>query len=102
MVHRLRQGGVRCGLYTFYSKIGITQKGGITMSEFFSLIAGILEVDASMLTLNTKRSEISSWDSLAHIRMAAELEERLGAHIPIEVLGDIETLGGFYKYLGGS
>lgn len=69
------------------------------MSDFFCLIAGILEVDASKLTMDTKRSEIPSWDSLAHIRIVAELGEKLGAEIPIEDLGDIDTIGGFYEYL---
>jgi acyl carrier protein len=48
------------------------------------IIAGILEVGAEEMTASVAINEFESWDSMAQIRIIAELEGVFGCFIPIE------------------
>ena len=48
------------------------------------IIADILGIDAGELVLSTDITSIESWDSMAQVRIIAELEDYFTCSIPIE------------------
>lgn len=66
------------------------------MDEFLTFVAEILEVDVSAISSDTRYGEIPEWDSLMHLRLIGEIEERYDVEMPLEDVSDIQTLGDFY------
>lgn len=48
------------------------------------LIEELLKLPEGTITLDTMIEDIEEWDSLAHVMIIGELEERLGITIPLE------------------
>ena len=48
------------------------------------LIEELLKLPSGTITLDTMIEEIEEWDSLAHVMIIGELEEKLGITIPLE------------------
>lgn len=69
------------------------------MDKFLKFLAEIMEVNVENLSLQTEYQSIPQWDSLMHLRIVAEIEEKYGVEIPIDEVPDIKTLGDFYKYI---
>ncbi len=69
------------------------------MQDFISFIAEIMEVDASELSEDTSYGVFAKWDSLMHMRMVMEIEDKYDIEIPIEDIPNIKTLKDFYKYI---
>lgn len=72
------------------------------MDEFLAFVAQIMGVSAEVLSADTSYQSISQWDSLMHIRLVAEIEERYEVEIPIDEVASIRTLGDFYGYVSGA
>lgn len=60
--------------------------------KLFGIIADILEIDKMRLSKETKIEDIPEWDSLAHIRIIAEIEEEFNIQIPLNKVMDIATI----------
>lgn len=60
--------------------------------KIINIVAEILEVEPTSLSLATKQEDVEEWDSLAHIRMIAEIEEQLGISIAIDKVVEITTI----------
>tara|TARA_B100000900_G_C20546768_1_gene702916 strand:+ start:1012 stop:1248 length:237 start_codon:yes stop_codon:yes gene_type:complete len=43
-----------------------------------------LDIDASNLTLDSKYEEVENWDSLGHVRIVGEIEDKLDIEFDIE------------------
>lgn len=69
------------------------------MEEFLKFVAEIMEVNVKELSAETEYQSISQWDSLMHLRLVAEIEEKYEIEIPIEQVPDIKTLYNFYEYV---
>jgi len=69
------------------------------MNKFLEFVAEIFEVSAEELSGDTAYKSIPQWNSLMHLRLVAEIEERFGAEIPIDEVPDIKTLADFYVYI---
>lgn len=69
------------------------------MRDFIVFIAGVMEVDPSELNEDVAYGTIEQWDSLMHLRMVMEIEEKYGVEIPIDEIPTIKTLKDFYKYI---
>lgn len=52
--------------------------------KVIALIEDILNVPAGTITEDTRIEDVEEWDSLAHVTIIGELEERLGISIPLE------------------
>ena len=48
------------------------------------LIEELLKLHSGTITLDTMIEEIEEWDSLAHVMIIGDLEEKLGITIPLE------------------
>lgn len=69
------------------------------MRDFIIFIASVMEVDPSELNEDVAYGTIEQWDSLMHLRMVMEVEEKYGVEIPIDEISNIKTLKDFYKYI---
>ena len=64
--------------------------GRIGMKEkIIALIEAALEVPSGTITEDTMIAEVEEWDSLAHVMIIGELEEKLGLSIPLEEAVDL-------------
>ena len=52
--------------------------------KIIALIEAALEVPAGAITEDTMIADVEEWDSLAHVMIIGELEEKLGLSIPLE------------------
>ncbi|WP_276947940.1 acyl carrier protein [Acetatifactor muris] len=52
--------------------------------EIIALIEEALNVPAGTITEDTMIADVEEWDSLAHVMIIGELEERLGISVPLE------------------
>lgn len=69
------------------------------MKEFLYFIAEIFEIDVEKINLDTKYQSIPEWDSLMHLRLVSEIEEKYAVEIPIDEVPNISTLSDFYNYI---
>jgi len=58
-------------------------------SEVLKTITNVLKVE---IDENTMKVDVPSWDSLKHIQLIMELEEKFGVEIPIEKVPDIDSV----------
>lgn len=52
--------------------------------KVLSLIEEVLKVPSGTITMDTMIEDVEEWDSLAHVVIIGELEEKLGVLIPLE------------------
>lgn len=52
--------------------------------KIIELIEEALNVPAGTITETTEIADVEQWDSLAHVMIIGELEEKLGISIPLE------------------
>lgn len=64
----------------------------ISEEKIINLIAGILEVEISIINKELAVGDIPEWDSLAHMRIIAALESDLGVVLDIEQVLEIEDV----------
>ena len=58
-------------------------------SEVLKIIADVLKAE---IDENTMKIDVPSWDSLKHIQLIMELEEKSGVEIPIERVPEIDSV----------
>lgn len=69
------------------------------MEEFLIFIASILGIKRSELTEDTSYGSIEQWDSLMHIRLIAEIEDKYDADIPMDEVENIKKIKDFYNFI---
>lgn len=52
--------------------------------KIIALIEEILKVPHGTITEQTRIEDVEQWDSLAHVMIIGELDEKLGIEIPLE------------------
>ena len=67
--------------------------------EFLDFVASVLSVDRSGLSLATAFGAIPEWDSVMHLRLVMEIQEKYGVDIPIERVPEVKTLGDFLEFV---
>lgn len=60
--------------------------------EFLKFVAEIMGVDESELSMETKYREFEAWDSMMMMTLIMEMEAEYDIDIPIERIGDYQTL----------
>lgn len=70
-----------------------------TEKEFLSFVAGVLDVPAESISLDTAYESIPEWDSVMQLRLTLEIGTEYDIEIPVDEIAEIKTLGAFYKYL---
>ena len=69
-----------------------------TEKEFLSFVAGVLDVPAESISLDTAYESIPEWDSVMQLRLTLEIGTEYDVEIPVDEVAEIKTLGAFYKY----
>jgi acyl carrier protein len=69
----------------------------LTMEEFITFMAEILETDAAALTMETSQQDVETWDSLMQLRLMGEIEAKYGIMIPMDDVATLTTIGAFYN-----
>lgn len=67
--------------------------------QFLDFVAGIFEVTADALTMETAYESIPQWDSVMHLRLVMEVQSEFNVDIPLEEIPTLDTLGKVYSYL---
>ncbi|MCM1542311.1 MAG: acyl carrier protein [Blautia sp.] len=52
--------------------------------KILALIEETLKVPNGTITVDTMAEDVEEWDSLAHVMLIGELEEKLGISIPLD------------------
>lgn len=68
------------------------------MDDFILWIEEILKVKPGSLSLQTKREDIDSWDSLMQMRLIMEVEEKYGVEILFEEIEGIDSVEKLWSY----
>ena len=71
----------------------------VTEQAFLSFVAGVLDVPAESISLDTAYESIPEWDSVMQLRLTLEIGTEYDVEIPVDEIAEIKTLGAFYKYL---
>ncbi len=66
------------------------------MEQFLSFVAEIMEEDAVSMDTPYK---VGKWDSLMMLTLVMELEAEYGVSIPMEKLGNVNTLADLYEFV---
>ena len=67
--------------------------------EFLDFAASVLGTDRTALSPETAFGSIPEWDSVMHLRLVMEIEDRYGVDIPMEKVPEIRTLKDFLGLL---
>ena len=68
--------------------------------KIIALIAEVLQVPEGTVTENTVMSDLEQWDSLEHVMIIGELEEKLGISIPLDEAVELEGVADILKRAG--
>lgn len=69
--------------------------------KFLAFAAEILNTSTDRISMDTKYKEFEPWDSLMMINLIMETEAEYGVSIPIERVGEIQTLRDLYRFAKG-
>lgn len=60
--------------------------------KILALIEEVLKVPGGTITVDTKAEDVEEWDSLAHVMLIGELEDRIGISIPLDEAIEITSV----------
>ncbi len=67
--------------------------------QVIEIIEGVLNLDNGIINVDTKIEDVEQWDSLTHVIIVGELEEKLGVSIPIDVAIELESVKQIIEYV---
>lgn len=68
--------------------------------QIIDIIEAVLQVPDGTVNENTIADEIEEWDSLAHVLIIGELEEKLGIVIPLDEAIEINSVKEIFEKAG--
>ena len=72
--------------------------GGILLeNKLLKIFKEILLINED-ISIDISRDELQAWDSIAHIQLLSEIENKLNISVPIEDVDKIKKLSDFLKY----
>ena len=66
--------------------------------QIIEIIEGVLNVEKGIININTRIEDIEQWDSLTHVIIIGELQEKLGINIPLDVAIDLDSVKQIVEY----
>ena len=76
---------------------------GVTIDmeeKIIRLMEEIFQVPAGTVTADTRMEDLEQWDSLAHVMLIGELDNRLGIAIPLDEAVEISSVREIYDLAG--
>ena len=68
--------------------------------KIIALVEEYLKLPAGSITPDTQIADVDEWDSLAHVMIIGELEQRLGVTIPLDDAIEISSMGELLEKAG--
>lgn len=68
--------------------------------KIIELIEELLKLPAGTITPDTQIADVEEWDSLAHVMIIGELEQRLGVSIPLDDAIELASMGELLEKAG--
>ena len=68
----------------------------VEKDEFLEFVASVLGTGREGLSLETAFGSVPEWDSVMHLRLVMEIQDRFGVDIPLEKVPEMRTLEDFY------
>lgn len=62
------------------------------IDQILTLIEELLKLPEGTVTLDTEIADVEEWDSLAHVMIIGEMEEKLGINISLEDAVEITSV----------
>ena len=70
------------------------------IEEVLELITQILQVEQGFITIDTKIDDVEQWDSLAHVMIIGELEDKMGIKIALDDAIDLKSVSELLEKAG--
>lgn len=70
------------------------------IKQILTLIEELLKLPEGTITQDTEIADVEEWDSLAHVMIIGELEEKLGVSISLEDAIEITSVKGLLEKAG--
>lgn len=67
--------------------------------KLIEVVARVLEIDSSKVSLETTRQDCDNWDSLAHLMLISEVEDEFMIKIPFKKINEINSVADFHTIL---
>jgi len=61
---------------------------------------GAFDIDPQSVTMETKAEDVSGWDSVGHLSLAATLEEVFGVSLDVDDLMEMESVREIVRIIG--
>ena len=68
--------------------------------KIISLIEEVLNLPAGSITVDTMITDVEEWDSLAHVMIIGELEEKLGISMSLDEAIEVTGVGDLLEKAG--
>lgn len=68
--------------------------------KIIALIEEILKVEPGTITEDTKIEDVEEWDSLAHVMIIGELDEKLQISLPLDEAVEITSMEELLEMVG--
>ncbi len=72
------------------------------MGEFLVWMDSVLGVNQGTVTIDSKAEDIEKWDSLMHLRIIMETEEKYGVEIPMDQINEIKSVRDLWSYINNA
>jgi acyl carrier protein len=70
------------------------------VGRIVSLVADVIGVPASALSLDSRRNVTDGWDSVANLQVIGAVEEEFGVAIPTAAAVDLRSIADYARFLG--
>jgi len=71
----------------------------VDAEDLLAILTRELDLDEGDITEESTAADVELWDSLGHLRVCMALEERYGVQIPMEEVGELQSVPAILKYL---
>ena len=72
------------------------------MGAFLVWMDSVLGVQQGTVTIDSKAEDIEKWDSLMHLRIIMETEEKYGVEIPMDQINEIKSVRDLWSYINNA
>lgn len=69
------------------------------MDKIILILAGVLKIDSSRITMETTAGDVENWDSLAQLSLIQKIEEEYGLTLDIREILEIKKVGDICRIL---
>ena len=70
------------------------------IEEVLELNTQILQVEQGFITIDTKIDDVEQWDSLAHVMIIGELEDKMGIKIALDDAIELKSVSELLEKAG--